>query len=95
MNKQNYQIVSKSPTSLTEKDLIHIQHIVVDYLKDQEFITNRILRKVTSVTYDQAIFFHNEMLKKKVLQRIGKASAIRYILNTKKPGVLRKLREKE
>ena len=85
INKQNYQIVSKFPTKLTDEDLIHIQRIALSYLKTHEFLTNRILRRIARVEYDQAIFFYGKMLKRKVLKRIGKASGTRYILSAKRP----------
>ena len=86
IDKQTYRIVSKFPTKLTEEDLIHIRSIVLNYLKTNEFVTNRILREIVGVTYDQAIFFYGQMLKRKVLQKVGTASGTRYILSTKKPG---------
>jgi len=80
---KKYKIVSNRLTTLTDKDLIKLQCIVVGYLKNQAFITNLILRKITGATYDQAIFFYKEMLKQKVFKKIGIKSTTRYILNAK------------
>lgn len=84
MNKKKYKIVSGFPTSLTESDLIHIQHIVIDYLKIHDFVTNRLLREIIDITYDQAIYFYRKMLERKILKKIGTASGTRYIMNIKK-----------
>jgi predicted HTH transcriptional regulator len=82
MKKQD-QIISKQPTKLTEEDLKYVQQIVVKYLKSHEFVTNRILRGVVSITYDQAIFFFAQMLKRKGLNKVGNAGSTRYILPAK------------
>lgn len=79
MNKQDYQIISQFPTSLTDKDLVQIKRVMLDYLKTHEFVTNRILREIVNVTYDQAIFFFGKMLKQKVLKKIGISSGTRYV----------------
>lgn len=79
MNKKNCQITSQFPTSLTDKDLVQIKRVMLDYLKTHEFVTNRILREIVSVTYDQAIFFFGKMLKQKVLKKIGISSGTRYV----------------
>ena len=84
MYKKYHRIVSKRPSRLTEEDLVNVQRIALDYLKTHEFVTNRILRKIAGVEYDQAIHFYNEMLKRKVIKKIGIASATRYILSRKK-----------
>lgn len=80
MYKKTYKIISKHPSRLAEEDLFNVQRIALDYLKTHEFVTNRILRKIAGVEYDQAIHFYNEMLKRKVIKKIGMASATRYIL---------------
>lgn len=84
MDNQNHRITSKLPTKLTEEDLVHVQRIALDYLKAHGFVTNRILREIAGVTYDQAIYFYGQMLKRKVLKKIGTASATRYLVPTKK-----------
>jgi predicted HTH transcriptional regulator len=84
MNNHHNQILSKIRTKLTEDDLTRVQRVVFAHLKTHESITNRVLREITSVTYDQAIFFFGQMLKRKALKKIGTSSATRYILRTKK-----------
>lgn len=81
INMKKYQIISKFPTSLTEEDLIHIQKVTVEYLKSHEYVTNRILRQIVNVTYDQAIFFFGRMIKRKVIKKVGTSSGTRYILS--------------
>ncbi len=84
MRKKKYKIVSEFPTSLTEKDLTRIQDIVIKYLKANDFVTNRLLREVIDITYDQAIYFYRKMLEREILKKIGTASGTRYIMNANK-----------
>ena len=69
---------------LTQQELLQTQEIVLDYLKAHDAITNRALRHLTSsISYDQAIHFFNEMLFSGTLRRIGKASGTKYVLPDK------------
>jgi len=81
MNKKNYKVVSKRLTCLTDRDLTNLKRVVAGYLKTQAFITNSILRKITSATYDQAVLFYKAMVKQKVLKKIGINGGTRYVIN--------------
>jgi hypothetical protein len=81
MSKENYQIVSKHKAKLTEDDLGHLERIAFDYLKTHDFVTNRIMRNIANISYDQAIFFFGQALKRKALKKIGAGSATRYLLS--------------
>ena len=70
-------------TKLTDKDLRHAQRIAVAYLRTHEFLTNRIMRKIANISYDQAVTFFNLMLKRKVLKRHGMTAGTRYVWNRK------------
>ena len=67
-------------TTLTEERLAALEHEVLEYLREHDSITNRKLREFAGVSYDQAIFFFNQMLDRGVLQRAGVSSGIRYVL---------------
>jgi predicted HTH transcriptional regulator len=84
MDNQTYQIRSTLRTKLAEEDLVHVQRIALDFLKKHEWVTNRNLREITSVTYDQAIYFYGQMLKRRVLKKIGTGSVTHYVVGTKK-----------
>lgn len=67
-----------SRTKLSKMQVRETQRVVTAYLRTQPYITNRILRSLAKVNYDQAIQFFNLMLEKGVLQKEGKASGTRY-----------------
>ncbi len=67
-------------TKLSQGELLQTQEVVLDYLKTHDTITNRALRQMTSVGYDQAVHFFNEMVSSGVLLRIGKGSGTKYVL---------------
>jgi hypothetical protein len=81
MEREKYEIASRHLTRLTDQDLANVQRTVLDYLNTHEFVTNRILRDIVGITYDQAIFFYVQMLNRKVLQKIGARSTTRYVLS--------------
>lgn len=66
-------------TSLTETQMERVERLVKQFLKTSPYITNRILRQIAGVSYDQAIFFFNTMVREKRLKRIGVASGIKYL----------------
>lgn len=77
-------MTSKSRTRMAEEDLLRVQRLVIDHLKTNAFVTNHALRKLAGITYDQAIFFFGQMLKRNAIMKIGTASSTRYTLSTKK-----------
>jgi predicted HTH transcriptional regulator len=84
MKKKKYKPISKCPTALTEKDISHIRRIAIRHLKSHEFLTNRELRGIVDISYDQAIYFYRRMLDRGVLERVGIASGTKYILKDNK-----------
>jgi predicted HTH transcriptional regulator len=70
--------------TLDDEGLKATELAVLEFLKVNESITNRKLRQITNVNYDQAIFFFNRMIEKGVLNRIGVASGTHYTLATSK-----------
>lgn len=77
---KKYKPISKCPTSLTEKDISQIQRVAVRFVKKHNFLTNRYLRGIVDITYDQAIYFYRKMLDSGVFERVGVASGTRYVL---------------
>ena len=84
LNRRNKGVVYIVTTRLSPEDVVCIQKVVLRYLKNHEFVTNRILRGMTIVNYDQAIFFFGRMLKQKLLKKVGVGRATRYVLNRKR-----------
>jgi hypothetical protein len=64
--------------TLTEEQLLQVQRRVVDFLAHNPFITNRKLRDISGLSYDQAIMFFNTMLARGTLKRTGVASSTKY-----------------
>jgi hypothetical protein len=50
------------------------------YLSQHESITNRELRALTPLNYDQVVSFFNTMIAHGHLMRIGKTTSTKYIL---------------
>jgi len=80
MKIPRYEVTSLFPTKLHPKDVANLRGVVAKYLDSNDFVTNRILRQLSTVTYDQAIYFFGEMMKQQVLEKIGTASATKYVL---------------
>lgn len=70
-------------TKLNAEDFTGVREAIIRYLADHEYITNRLLRGITEIGYDQAIFAFNELVGEGTLNRIGSASATRYVLARK------------
>lgn len=54
--------------------------VVKNYLKEHPSIGNRMVREITGIGYDQAIFFFRVMMKEHQLEKSGKGSATSYAL---------------
>jgi hypothetical protein len=52
---------------------------VKEHINAHGSITNRELRRIAGITYDEAIRFFKEATDRRVLLRVGKASGTRYI----------------
>ena len=66
--------------SLTSEEAASCERHMIQYLVTHPSITNRELRALTGVSYDQAISFFNIMVVTGRLVRVGKASGTRYEL---------------
>lgn len=67
-------------TTLSSDEFARVMEVVESYLKEHPYINNRILRNLTGIGYDQAISFFNASLKKRQLEKTGKASGTVYTL---------------
>lgn len=67
-------------TRLSQRQIEAIDKAVMKYLKSNPFVTNKILRSITGINYDQAIQFFNTMLDSQRLQKEGVGSGTRYVL---------------
>lgn len=64
---------------LKEGQLREVEEITMKFLELNPSITNRKLRQISGVNYDQAIFFFNYMIRKRRLRRVGVSSGTKYI----------------
>jgi predicted HTH transcriptional regulator len=80
MKLQGLPKPGQSRTTLLEAQTAQVEKAVRIYLRQHESITNRKLRELTGIGYDQAIFFFAEMVKANRLSRIGTGSATKYVL---------------
>ena len=67
---------NKLPASEIER----IRDTVLSYVIEGSSITNRQLRGLVGINYDQAIFFFNQMVLTDSLIRMGSYSATKYVL---------------
>lgn len=66
-------------TSMSDEKFVEAFSTVERYLKDHPFITNRELRSLTGLNYDQSIKFFNIAISRCLLQRQGKAGGTKYM----------------
>lgn len=72
------------PTRLSKEEIRKVRSLVLSYLQDHDHITNGLLRKLSGITYDQAIHFFGEIIKEDLIERVGTTSSTRYILRKRK-----------
>jgi len=72
---------SGSRTTLAADTLAKVRVAIFRYLRDHESITNRALRELTGIGYDQAIDAFRKLQKSGDLNKEGVASATRYVLS--------------
>jgi predicted HTH transcriptional regulator len=70
----------KSATIVTQGDYASARDSVTEYLSSHAVITNRVLRTLTAITYDQAIFALNRMSREGILERRGRGGGSHYVL---------------
>lgn len=68
-------------TSLTDGEYEDARRVTVSFLKNEERVTNTILRRLAGVNYDQAIRFFGRAIADGTLVRMGRASGTYYVLN--------------
>lgn len=66
-------------TALSEEQYEAAMRKVVGYLRNEERITNRALRALTGLNYDQSIKFFNLAVARGLLVRQGRASGVHYV----------------
>lgn len=67
-------------TKLTQEEAREVECTTTRFLQSHSSITNRELREIAGINYDQAISFFNHMIHIGRLKRIGIGSGIRYVL---------------
>lgn len=69
--------------ALTPDDFEKVRATVLDYVRENGSITNRLLRTLTRISYDQAIWVFGTMVKAGDLERVGKSSSTKYVIATR------------
>lgn len=72
--------MSRPRTRITEKEFAKIVVSVRKFLKKESSITNRTLRVLTGLNYDQAISFFSTAVARGELRRCGRGSTTHYTL---------------
>ena len=73
-----------SMSVLTENEFVQVKEAVFAYLSRHQSTTNRELRVLTNISYDQATNFFNRMVEQGCLRRVGKGSGTKYVLPNSK-----------
>ncbi len=66
-------------STLTEDQIRHVEQIAMRYLEKKLSINNKELRGLSGITYDQATYFFNRLLKEGKLLRTGRTAGTRYV----------------
>ncbi|MDQ3745148.1 MAG: hypothetical protein M3444_12265, partial [Acidobacteriota bacterium] len=77
-------------TTLSKGEVARIMALVKSYLKKHSSISNRTLRELAGIGYDQAIYFFNMMVNERQLERGGKGSGTCYTLPKAGPRPIRR-----
>lgn len=72
----------KTRTKLSEEEITKVKTLLLQYFTDNDYITNRELRDLSGISYDQAIYFFRQMINQNIVNRLGTKSNTHYILNT-------------
>jgi predicted HTH transcriptional regulator len=67
-------------TYLSEEDIVRVEKLTIKHLSNKETITNRELRAISAISYDQAIYFFGKMLRQRILRRRGTTAGTYYVL---------------
>ncbi len=68
-------------STLSEEECRRVEKLTVEYLVNHSTITNRELRALGKVAYDQAIWFFGRMVKRGKLRRVGSGGSTKYVLS--------------
>ena len=77
--------VQASMAMISDEERTKCELHMEQYLARNPSITNRELRALTGISYDQAITFFNAMIANGRLVRIGKSSGTKYRLSSMPP----------
>ncbi len=66
-------------TKLTSEEISRFSGLVFEYINSHRSIRNRELRAISQISYDQAVHFFGEMVRRGVLKRIGTGSGTHYV----------------
>jgi predicted HTH transcriptional regulator len=72
---------SRITTILSKEEVTKLKTLLLQYFSDNDCITNRKLRELSGITYDQAIYFFGQMIKQNIVNRLGTTSSTHYTLN--------------
>jgi hypothetical protein len=67
-------------SKLSTEEFARAERLVMAYVEERKSITNREFRALTGLNYDQAVTFFNKMIGVGTLTRVGKTTAIKYVL---------------
>jgi hypothetical protein len=71
---------SRISTILSKEEVNKLKTLLLQFFSDNDCITNRKLRELYGITYDQAIYFFGQMIKENIVNRLGTTSSIHYTL---------------
>ncbi len=69
-----------SMTVLTENEFAQVKKAIFAYLSHHQSTTNREIRALTNIGYDEATNFFSKMVEQGCLRRVGKGSGTKYVL---------------
>ncbi len=64
---------------LTDAQVLRLESEVLAFLEENPSITNRRLRDIASVSYDEATQLFRDMLDRGCIKKLGKSSQTRYV----------------
>jgi hypothetical protein len=75
-----FHLSSTCSKKLSDHDFQAAKEMVMTYLACHNSITNRELRALTQLNYDQAVSFFNKMIADGYFMRVGKTTSTKYVL---------------
>ncbi len=65
--------------TLSEEECKRVEKLTVEYFVNHSTITNRELRALGKVSYDQATWFFGRMVKRGKLRQVGSRGSTKYV----------------